>query len=209
MPTLYPITLSATPDAWRMFSLRKTDSEFKVFSDAVFTRDQYTCQFCGFQTTQYQEVVNLDHNYRHNKLINMVTSCCFCAQCFFLETVGRDDYGGGTLIYLPDMSQGDLNGFCHVIFCAMFNATNYRTDAQNIYRNLKLRSQVVEKKIGEGMSDPALLGRMLIDAPEKQRLEITENVLTPLRLLPSYTKFSRQIEEWAKNALKELAVTEE
>lgn len=203
--TLYPIKLSATPDSWRIFSLRKYSAAFVKFSKQVFERDQYTCQFCGFQARQYQEVVNLDQNYRNNKLSNMATACCFCSQCFFLEIVGKDDYGGGSLIYLPEISQGELNGFCHVLFCAMFNATSYRTDAQNIYWSLKLRSQVVDKQLGEGMSDPALLGRMIIDAREQQRLAAMEEVLLPLRLLPSYTKFNRQIEDWAKSALDELS----
>jgi len=205
MPGLYPLKLSAVPDAWRLFSVRKSDVDFQQFAKQVFERDQHTCQFCGFQATQYQEIVNLDQNYRNNKPANMVTACCFCVECCFLESVGKDDYGGGNLIYLPEMSQGDLNGFCHVLFCAMFNATAYRTDAQNIYRGLKLRSQTIEKQLGEGMSEPALLGRMLIDAPEKQRREMIDKVLYPLRLLPSYTRFNKQVEDWAKAALNELS----
>lgn len=205
MASLHQINLTAVPDAWRLFSLRKADPAFQNFERKIFERDQYTCQFCGFQAVQFQEVINLDQNYRNNKLPNLVTACCFCSQCFFLEAVGKDDYGGGTLIYLPEVSQGDLNGFCHVIFCAMTNATNYRTDAQNIYRSLKLRSQIVEKQVGEGMSDPALLGRLLIDTPDKDRVAIGESILKPLRLLPSHSKFSKQIEAWAKAALEELA----
>lgn len=204
MASLYPVKLSAEPDAWRLFSVRKADPAFQAFSRQVFERDQFTCQFCGFQAMQYQEVVNLDHNYRNNKLSNLATACCFCAQCSFLEVVGKDDYGGGVLIYMPEISQSDLNGFCHVLFCAMANATNYRADAQHIYRSLKLRSQLVEKQLGEGMSDPALLGRMLIDTPDQERTRIAGEVLKSLRLLPSHTKFNKQIEAWAKAALDEL-----
>jgi intracellular multiplication protein IcmJ len=208
MPELYPIKLSATPEAWRLFSVRKADPGFAAFAKKVFERDQYTCQFCGFQATQYQEIVNLDQNYRNNKLSNLVTACCFCSQCFFLEMVGKDDYGGGNLIYLPELTQGELNGFCHVLFCAMFNATSYRTDAQNIYWSLKLRSQIADKQLGEGMSDPLLLGRALIDAPEEERFAMADKILSPLRLLPSYTKFSKQVEDWARSALDDLAAQE-
>lgn len=204
MPRLYPLHLAANPESWRLFSVRKTDEGFQNYRNHVLERDQFTCQFCGFQATQYQEIINLDNNYRNNKLTNMVTACCFCSQCFFLEAVGKDDYGGGILVYLPDISQNDLDGFCHVLFCAMYNATSYRNDAQNIYRSFKLRAQIVDKQLGEGMSDPVALGRMLIEATEEQRAEITKKVLTPLRLLPSYTRFSKQIEDWAKAALNEL-----
>jgi intracellular multiplication protein IcmJ len=205
MANLYPINLIAKPEVWRLFSVRKADPAFGPFSNKVLKRDQYTCCFCGFQAMQYQEVVNLDGNYRNNKLSNLATACCFCAQCFFLEVVGKDDYGGGILIYLPEMSQGDLNSFCHVLFCAMANATSYRIDAQSIYRSLKLRSQIVEKQFGEGMSAPALFGRILIDVPDKDRTQIWEKAAPPLRLLPSYTKFAKQVEAWSKDSLEELS----
>jgi len=208
MSALYNLQLSAMPDAWRLFLIRKNDDAFFEFSKKILTRDEYTCQFCGFQASEYQEIVNLDQNYRNNSMTNMVTACCFCAQCFFLEAVGKDDYGGGVLIFLPEMSQGDLNGFCHVLFCAMANATGYRTYAQDIYRNLKLRAQSVEKNLGEGMSDPSILGRILIDSPEKQRFEIGQDILKYLRLLPSYTKFNKQIEDWAKAAVDESSPAE-
>ncbi|EKE01383.1 MAG: IcmJ [uncultured bacterium] len=205
MAGLYPAKLSAKPESWRLFSIRKADPAFQTFSNQVFERDQYTCNFCGFQARQYQEVVNLDGNYHNNKLSNLVTACCFCSQCFFLEAVGKSDYGGGVLVYLPEISQGDLNGFCHVLFCATANATSYRIDAQSIYRGLISRSQVVEKQLGEGMSDPALLGRMLIDVPDKDRTKIWEEILMPLRLLPSNTKFAKQVDAWSQESLEELA----
>lgn len=204
MSSLYPIKLTATPDAWRLFSLRKADAEFAKFSKMVFERDKYTCQFCGFQAREYQEIVNLDQNYHNNKIANLITSCCFCSQCFFLESVGKDEHGGGTIIYLPEISQGDLNGFCHVLFCAMSNATNYRNDAQDIYRSLKLRSQIVESKLGEGMYDPALLGRVLLDSPDKENQNAVNEILGSLRLLPSYSGFTKQIEAWDKAAVEEM-----
>ena len=105
MSALYNLQLSAMPDAWRLFLIRKNDDAFFEFSKKILTRDEYTCQFCGFQASEYQEIVNLDQNYRNNSMTNMVTACCFCAQCFFLEAVGKDDYGGGVLIFLPEMSQ--------------------------------------------------------------------------------------------------------
>lgn len=204
MSDFYKLKLVAIPDAWRLFSMRKHDVAFQKFAKQIFTRDSYTCQFCGFQASQYLDVVNVDLNYRNNKLSNMVTSCCFCSSCFFLDSVGRDDYGGGNLIYLPEITQNELNAFCHVLFCSMHNTTIYRSDAQNIYRSLKLRSQIVEKKIGDGMSDPALLGRMLIEATEQQRMSV-DVILSPLRLLPSYAKYSTQIESWANSALNDLS----
>ncbi|MBA2654557.1 MAG: HNH endonuclease [Gammaproteobacteria bacterium] len=199
------LTLSARPGNWRLFSARKADPAFLKFSERIFLRDNYTCQFCGFQARQFQEVVNLDRNFYNTKFSNMVTSCCFCAQCFFLEAVGRSDYGGGRLIFLPEIAQADLNGLCHVLFCAIANASSYRTDAQSIYRNLKFRSQLVEQELGEGMSNPRLFGQILIETDTRAMDRVNDEIFSKLRLLPSRTKFNVQIETWAEAALEELS----
>jgi intracellular multiplication protein IcmJ len=198
------ISLKASAGAWRLYSARQADPRFKAFEEKVFQRDHYTCQFCGFQARVLQEVINLDGNYTHNKLVNLATSCCFCAQCFFIESVGVGGYGGGTLIYLPELSQAELNSLCHVLFCAITNDTGYKSTAQSIYRSLKFRSQPVEEKFGEGTSDPSIFGRLLIDSGNTDS-EISEHVFQDIRLLPSRAKFRKQIERWAAGALEEVS----
>lgn len=198
------LKLMATPGSWRLYSARKVDERFKDFERKVFLRDRYTCQFCGFQARQYQEIVNVDADFSNNRLTNLATSCCFCAQCFFLESVGVGGYGGGTLIFLPELSQPELNSLCHVLFCAITNDTGYKSSAQNIYRSLKYRSQMVEDKFGEGTSDPAIFGQLMIDSgisTEEKREKLLHNIL----LLPSRAKFRTQIETWAASALEEIA----
>jgi len=202
MQQLRPIKLSASPYAWRLFMLRKADPAFVAFSKRILERDKYACQFCGFRAKVYQEVINLDQNYHNNQPRNLVTACCFCAQCFFIESIGKQDYGGGTIIYLPKITQNDLNALCHVLFYAMANATNHQSEAQNLYRTLTLNSKVVEKVLAEGMSDPAMLGRMLIDAYMENRVATTEKILQNLRLLPSRDKFNTQVLAWADSSFE-------
>lgn len=197
------IRLTASAGAWRLYSARQADPRFKAFEKKVFERDNYTCKFCGFQARSLQEVINLDGNYTHNKLANLATACCFCAQCFFIESVGVGGYGGGTLIYLPELSQVELNSLCHVLFCAITNDTGYKSTAQSIYRSFKFRAQPVEEKFGEGTSDPAIMGRLLIDSDTKA--EKSDQLFQDIRLLPSRAKFRRQIERWAAGALEEMS----
>jgi len=201
---MYPLKLKATPGNWRIFVARKDDPSFLAFYKKVLVRDHYACQFCGFQARDFQEVINLDNDYGNNKLSNMVTSCVFCAQCFFIESVGVGEYGGGSLIYLPEISQPDINSFCHVLFCAISNNTGYKDTAQTIYRSLRFRSQVVEEKFGEGTHNPAVFGQTLIDLQLKDK-SVHKEIFEPLRLLPSLTKFKTQIERWAETALEELS----
>lgn len=198
------LKLIASAGAWRLYSARKADERFKAFEKKVLQRDRYTCQFCGFQARLFQDVVNLDGDYTNNRMANLVTACCFCAQCFFIESVGVGGYGGGTLIYLPELKQAELNTLCHVLFCAITNDTGYKNSAQNIYRSFKFRSQAVEEKFGEGTSDPAIFGQLVIDSGSTTP-EVMDRLFKDVRLLPSRAKFRKQIERWAASALEEIS----
>ena len=198
------LELRASPDSWRLFSARKADTQFNHFEKKVFERDSYRCQYCSFQTRLYQEVVNIDGNFRNNKLSNMATSCVFCTQCFFIESIGVGGFGGGVLIYLPEFSQAEVNSICHVLFCAIFNNSGYKNTAQNIYLNFKMRSSIVDAKFGEGASEPANFGYLLIDAAHVGE-EKLKKMTNGLRLLPSRARFRTQIEAWAASAISEIS----
>jgi intracellular multiplication protein IcmJ len=194
------LELSTTLSGWYQFEARRDGKSFLAFAKKVYERDRYTCQFCHFQASNSMEVINVDQDYKNNVLDNMVTACPLCAQCYFLEHVGQGEFGGGTLIYLPEMSMSSLNGLCHVLFCAMTSASTYYSDAQTIYRELKMRSQLVEKYFGEGLSDPALLGRAILDSHVEKTLEKGLMLLENVRLLPSRSKFKGLVDKWAKTA---------
>jgi intracellular multiplication protein IcmJ len=205
---MHELKLAVNLSGWRVFIRRKEDKAFQPVANRVLDRDVYTCQYCGFQAKEFQEVVNQDGNYFNNKLSNMVTACCFCTQCLFLQSTGVDEMGGGQLIYLPEISQADLNSFCHVLFCAMGNNTGYQETAQSIYRSFKFRSQIIENKFGSGTSNPTTMGQMIIEHEDRfpdQKIDILDN----LRLLPSHAKFRVQLDTWAESALKELGAEQQ
>lgn len=204
MLILRDITLTATANNWRLFMLRRADKAFLAFQEKIHIRDDRTCQFCGFQAKAHLETINVNGNYLNNKKDNLLTACGFCAQCFFLEAVGKSDFGGGVLIYMPEMTQGELNALCHVIFASMIYRLNNASHAKNIYRSFKLRAQLIEEKIGEGLSNPAQFGQMLIDAnASEQKPVVQEEILKAFRLLPNMAPFSTEIMSWAKAGLEE------
>ncbi|MES2142320.1 MAG: type IVB secretion system protein IcmJDotN [Pseudomonadota bacterium] len=189
---MYPsLKLNVNPEGWRLFMRRKLDQRFTDFSQKVFRRDQYACRFCGFKSEKHQEIINIDQNYFNNKASNLVTACGFCTQCFFIETAGAGGYGGGVLIYLPEISQNHLNALCHILFMAMNNNTEYKESAQNAYRDLKSRSQIIEAELGESMHEPAQFGQSLIESGERGVL--AKEVFAPIRLLPSRAGFKMGI----------------
>lgn len=204
------IQLAASENNWRLFMTRKNDPKFKTFADRIFKRDRYACGYCGFQAEQLQEVINIDGNYRNNRPDNLVTACNFCAQCFFLEAVGKSDFGGGVLIYLPEISQTELNALCHVLFTVMASGNTLEdVNAKNTYRSLRLRSQVVEQELGEGLSNPALYGHLLIDAQihPSHKKTANEELSTMLRLLPDIARFTTHLQTWILAALKQCSFT--
>lgn len=200
---MHDLQLAVNLNGWRVFVRRKQDKAFLPVERRIFERDAYVCQYCAFQAKEFQEVVNVDGNYLNNKPSNMITACCFCTQCLFLQAVGLDEMGGGQLVYMPEMSQADLNSFCHVLFCAMGNSTGYQDSAQSVYRSFKFRSQIIENKFGSGTSNPGVMGQMLVEHmnrfPDK-----SIDILKDIRLLPSHTKFRVQLDTWAESAMKEL-----
>ena len=201
---MHDLQLAVNLNGWRINVRRRGDKAFLPVAEKIFLRDQYTCQYCGFQAREYQEVVNLDGNYMNNKYSNMITACCFCSQCLFIESLGLEEMAGGQLIYLTEMTQAELNSFCHVLFCAMGNGTGYQESAQSIYRSFKFRSQVVENKFGPGTSNPSMLGQLILEYQQKNP-DAHLDILKDLRLLPSYTKFRVQLNAWAAAAMEELA----
>ena len=201
---MHELKLAVNLIGWRIFVRRREDKAFLPVANRVFERDSYTCQFCGFQAKEYQEVVNIDSNYMNNKIENLITACCFCSQCLFLETVGLDEMGGGQLIYAPEISQADLNSFCHVLFCAMGNGTGYQDSAQAVYRGFKFRTQIIENKFGPGTSNPAVFGQLVLEYQAKNP-DTKVDILKDMRLLPSHTKFTEQLDAWAAAALEELS----
>lgn len=203
-PQLHPIELTATTNNWRLFMLRKADFAFLTFQEKIHRRDHDTCQFCGFEAKAFLETINLDGNYLRNKASNLATACGFCAQCFFLEAIGRSNFGGGVLIYLPELSQAELNALCHVLFASMVFRLSHEAQAKNIYRSLKLRAQLVEEKVGEGLSNPALFGQVLIDSQVEKADNFRQVMSQSFRLLPNMSRYATEILGWSKLGVRHL-----
>lgn len=205
--SLQNITLVASHSNWRLFMIRKADPAFQKFAQKVFERDQHTCQYCGFCANNNLDVINRDSDYRNNKLSNLVTACSFCAQCFFLEAVGKGEFGGGVLVYLPNVSQSELNAMCHVLFTSMVVGNSYAIQAKNVYRGLRLQSQAIEKQVGEGFSNPFLYGRLLIEIEGEQSRKLHNQLLPHIRLLPDINRFAMQVKDWVQDSITWLEKT--
>jgi intracellular multiplication protein IcmJ len=192
---LLPLVLSAKRGNWQRFMGRKTNKAFLPVRDRVLERDDHTCRYCGFQSQKYQEIVNADQNYSHNTLSNLVTACQFCAQCFFLDSVGLDGKSGGVLIQLPEISQADLNHFCRALFCSMLRDAPYKGKLQAAYLSLQDRAKPIEDVFGAASQNPVTFGQSMIDCGLNDTQQ-KHHILSELKLLPLRKFYKEQSEYW-------------
>lgn len=194
---LLPIILTSRRGNWARFISRKSNNAFKKMAEKVFVRDDFTCRFCGFQSKEYHEVVNIDQNYSHNTIDNLATACQFCTMCFFIESVGSDGKSGGTIIHLPEISQADLNHFSRALFCSFLRDAPYKGKLQAVYLSLQDRAKPVEEVFGPDAQDPHVFGQSIIDCNLNEN-QLKHPILTELKFLPARKYYKEQAEYWKK-----------
>ena len=188
------LLLDANFENWKAFWGRRQDPRFVAVAKKIFVRDHHCCQYCAFEAKAHLEVINIDGNYRNNKSSNLLTACPFCAQCFFLESIGVGSFGGGSLIYLPELSQTQLNALCHVLFSATESHDALSAQAEAILRDLKFRSIPIEKTFGEGMSEASKFGAILLNSQLSDQAR--SYVMKAVRLLPQKARFEKVVSAW-------------
>lgn len=198
-----PIKLSAVRGNWQRYQARKRNKRFLAAQEKVFARDKHTCRYCGFFSEKYHTVINHDQNYANNKASNLVTACSLCAQCFFLDSIGRDNKTGGFLIYLPEVSQSDLNHFCRVLFSSMLRDAPYRGKLQSTYLSLKDRTSIIDELFGPDSHDPNIFGQTLIDSNLSDKIE-NNPVVEHLRLLPNRSSFKEEAYYWKTSVFDQI-----
>jgi len=190
------LRVAANLEGWSFFEQRKKDPAFIRLAAKVFERDHHTCQYCGFHAQRWQQVVNIDGNYHHNDMANLVTACSLCAECGFIG--GRDS---GKLIVLPEYSQAELNHMVRILLCAMMVDVNYSERAKTLYRSYRHRSQAVDDAFGAGMSDAVTFGRLLVDAKIDKK---STRAFDSLRFLPARSAFEDEITYWSSFIIPKL-----
>ena len=145
------------------------------------------------------QVLNWDGNYYNNVMSNMYTVCPLCFWSHFIEHSNASGVNRGILIYMPELSQSDINGIMHAVFCSIAGATTQETSAEDMYKTLKLRAKSMESLFGEGRSDPTVFGQMVINSMNSDK-RLYEKALENIRWLPSMTGFVNEVKQWSTDA---------
>ena len=69
------LQLAVNLNGWRIFIRRKEDKAFLPVANKIHDRDNYTCQYCGFQARRFQEIARQTSAGR--KLCHDISSVAF------------------------------------------------------------------------------------------------------------------------------------
>ncbi|MBV6632830.1 MAG: type IVB secretion system protein IcmJDotN [Alphaproteobacteria bacterium] len=162
----------------------QADERFRAVKPKVFKRDQFKCKFCGFQSRKWQEVHHLDGDHSNHDPRNLATICSFCHMSFHIGRAGLA--GEGELIWLPELSQTELNHLSRGCFVAMRTKGTTNEAGESIFSGLRIRAEEARRRLGT--SDPADLGEALL-AISEEAYEKRAEVLDGVRLLPLGRKY--------------------
>lgn len=160
-------------------------------AEKAMKRDDFTCQCCGFRSLRFQRVVkasalNGSSNRGGGKGNDLVTVCRFCELCFALDVAGAT--GGGVLIWLPEISQADLNSLMRAIYVARNAGKNGSGDdklaaaAGRALDALMARKAEAKKRLGS--EDPMLLATVMLENLSDDEYAARVDKLEGIRLLP-------------------------
>ncbi len=213
------LLLSAHRKSWQVSSLHGTQQDpdkksAKIF-ERILDRDKNTCYYCGFQAAKWQEVHHLNDDHEDLSLDNLVTICPLCHQSFHLNLVHTTN--GGTIIWLPEFTQQELNYLCRSIFICLdasdeeLEGVKFQKMAMSIYQALDAREQVVSQHFYSGTAtqtnekNVGAFGQMLLNLNEEE-YNNRENIISNFKLLPSPNRFPVQIKYWKNTTFHDLPI---
>jgi intracellular multiplication protein IcmJ len=175
--TLLPVTLGIARSGNPQTSSPALSPELR---QKILERDGHSCRFCGFTSRKYQDVHALNGNLADVSADNLVTSCIFCQQCFDLEKTSA--MKSGVLIWLPEMSQGDLHHIARAIYVARISQGSMAEAAKSAYETLLSRREDAKARITT--DDPSILATVMRDFLTPRHYAGRDKKLDGIRLFP-------------------------
>ncbi len=154
----------------------------------VLTRDDNTCQCCGFRSQKYQDVLFKNGVQTDHRLDNLATACVFCHQCFNLDLVNV--MRSGVLIWLPEIDQPTLHHLARAIYVARISQGPVANAARQALDILLARRE--EARLRISTDDPYILANVLRDYLTDRHYELRSNKLDGIRLFPLDRRIIRE-----------------
>ncbi len=193
------LVMGADRQAWGLPASHGTESDRNIdmrnLRLRVLARDDNVCAGCTWRSRSYQEIHPRNGNHRDMHEDNWATLCPLCHQVFHLPIASSS--GGGELIWLPEISQADLNLLSIVLFIARRNQDHpWYTLAGMVNADLANRVAFIRARFNR--QDPSLLAQILVRM-KPEEYATRAHTLRHLRLLPRPERFTTAINAWAKD----------
>jgi intracellular multiplication protein IcmJ len=226
LSALPDLVLSSKRSVWRMHDhADEADKAFRLVRKIVLEASDYACQFCGHRSEKYQEVHHIDDNHKNNKPSNLATSCPLCHQVFHVGLAGMKE--GGDLVYVPELSQAEINQVALVIWLTKeaegqkFSDPSQATLQARLHARattlegmignrrgtvlLRLKSALKDTAFPQEFLDklklshlsPTLLSSALMALPDAL-YEKRGDLLGGLRIFPNAVRFRERIKFWSQ-----------
>lgn len=197
------LILEASRSTWAVQINHGTEQDkskkMKEMRGKILKRDNCTCQFCGFRSVKFQEIHHINNNHNDYRESNLETICPLCHQAFHLSSASITI--GGDIIWLPEISQEQLNQLCIAIFIAeQSDDKKWKGPANTLMASLLSRTEFVNHSIANNASDPAVFADALLRLP-KEFIEQKRDLISSFKLLPQANRFSHQIKYWSENGV--------
>jgi len=156
----------------------------------ILERDGHCCQYCGFTSKKYQEILHKNGNLSDFKEDNLLTVCIFCYQCFHMDKVS--DMKSGALIWLPEVEQTELHHIARAIYVARISQGPVAEAARKALELILARKDEAKARITT--DDPYILSTILRDYLSKKSYAMRGDKLDGLRLLPLDRRIIKEAE---------------
>lgn len=183
------LTLQAHNNNWERFNQRRQRPAYKKVRDKILHRDNFTCRFCQLRSDDL-EVINYDGYYSNNVDKNLICACILCARCTLLDAYPLDYTGNDRIIYLPELSQEQLNQLCQVIFCKLQSSGEAAYNAKMLLAQLQDRADWLDQRTDCKLSHPAIFVHYL----QNQKRDLA--LVNRLRWLPDPQDYQAQAKHW-------------
>lgn len=185
--SLYPISLGVGRKSGTKGTVLSDRLPGKSETEKTLHRDDFTCRCCGFPSKRFQRVVADPVSVQDDKAF--VTVCTFCEMCLALDRAGPT--AGGILIWLPELTQAEVNHTLRALYVA--KASNDQALSAAATRTLEvLTARRAEAKKRLGTDDPLILATALIEAVDDAAYDARTAKLEGIRLMAADRYLVRQ-----------------
>lgn len=158
-------------------ALKSSQQLNKSQTDKILRRDDFTCNYCGFRSENYQRVVRASGQGAKD---GWVTCCTFCEQCLMLDRAGL--MGTAVLVWLPEIAQAELNHIARAIYVGRTGDGPIIELATRAFDALMARRVDAKKRLGS--DDPLLLATILHESLTEEEVKPAIAKLEGIKLMP-------------------------